>query len=194
MANAYYFSDVKSEGSYLIGELYIQKLIDESFANSNTVELKQKPKFFWEKLLSMPSYRLRTDYFNPPETITINDKSNLSNEERRLLIRYSLGNSSLNSFAAEIQAHAIAAFGGDVYSDMLQMLKNEIKSNPIFKYGLYSVSIDIAELANEELLKHSIKADVSYGEETLSAMTVFLYLEDWSILTTKQIEEHGKTI
>jgi hypothetical protein len=166
-------------------------LIDESFANSNTVKLEQKPKFLWEKLLSMPSYQLRQDYFNPPETITINDKSNLSNEERRLLIRYSLGSSSLNSFAAEIQAHAVFTSGADANSYELEKIKKEMALNPMINYGPQFVQVNLEDFITREIIKHGIKADVSYGEETLSAITVFLYLEDRSYYTQKQIEEHG---
>ena len=188
---AYYFGDVKSEGSYLIGELYIQKLIDESFADSNTVELKQKPEFFWEGIFSISSFLMREEYFNPPESITISNKSNLSNEEKKMLIRYSLGSSSLNSFAAEIQAHAIFTSGADANSYELEKIKKEMALNPMINYGPQFVQVNLEDFITEEIIKHGIKADISYGEETFSAITVYLYLEDWSYYTQKQIEEHG---
>jgi hypothetical protein len=166
-------------------------LINESFADSNTVKLKQKPEFFWEGIFSISSFLMREEYFNPPESITISNKSNLSNEEKKMLIRYSLGSSSLNSFAAEIQAHAVFTSGADANSYELEKIKKEMALNPMINYGPQFVQVNLEDFITREIIKHGIKADVSYGEETLSAITVFLYLEDRSYYTQKQIEEHG---
>jgi|GEM_PF-5341014 len=121
---SYYFSKTSSCGSYLIGKLYIQKVLKESFGNSNKIEITSEIGNV-EAIINQVIYGVRfyfSDYAQCPDFIEISDVNAPNKKEIYNILRYTLGSTSLYSFAAEVQAHAIFTY----YVDNIEKVKEKI--------------------------------------------------------------------
>ncbi|MEX2803505.1 T7SS effector LXG polymorphic toxin [Streptococcus sp. H31] len=190
-----YFKNTDSDGSYLVADLFTDKVIkdngsntinsqpldnilskidkiDEDLKNASTDSRIQQLLTEKEKLRRIPKYleelneKAGYDIYNP-ETgdVTVKDPNNLTHYERQAILAVSTGNVNYNSFAAEVEFHA----------DAVDDWKSKFRYLP--KLGAWRES--------------AIRADMGLGEENESGFYDRYYnLGDSSV--RRQKEAHGE--
>lgn len=107
-----YFQNPESKGSYLLADIVIEKVAQDAEANENGTYTYQIPTSYDENVVQCQAKLDELEksgvYNKEDNTITIKDKSNLSQDEADAILTITTGNPDKYSYAAENQWHAEA--------------------------------------------------------------------------------------
>ncbi|MBC2319669.1 T7SS effector LXG polymorphic toxin [Listeria booriae] len=187
-----YFSDSNSKAPYLIADLYVKKIVDSNIKDGiiSTQDLSALEDYQLEQLEALGCYKDGKLY--------ILDKDNLTEAEYRLILLCYSANTSIYSFAAEVQAHATGTgFAEDPWKSNATSALVGLGAGALFPplailsgtIGFYGTKYGLGEVQ-----KSGVKSDSGVGEAGDSAPSKKVMEEAFgredSYLTKEQRELH----
>ncbi len=158
---AQYFASLTCEANYLLANMYIEKVVENDLSQNNTIKLiDNKNSRITEFLKTLDDI-----YDEKNCCIKISDSSNLSLSEKQAILATRTGNTSFNSFAAEVIFHAeYTNLSADIKKNSAGITDNIIAIAP----GAITGEVLIL-LGTDYVFKHGVKADLGYDEEKESS-------------------------
>ncbi|MBC2005514.1 hypothetical protein HCA78_17230 [Listeria booriae] len=188
-----YFYNPTSKASYLIADLYVNKIIETKVVDNKLSYPKMGSTFETDFTPYQVSVLESLGVYQNGEII-IADKNNLSENEYRALLMTFSGNPSIYSFAAEVQTHAWGVATAGNYKNWTQyMEEHEVSNFPVPEplKGLVSKAVD-------SVYASGIKSDSGVGESGENPVLNFAmdkaFGEEDSYFTNIQREIHKKEV
>ena len=146
---AQYFANPNSAANYLIAELYVEKVMEKDCDVNGNIDIPVANKRITKFLKTLTSI-----YDEEGNTVKIKDKNALTIQEKQAILSVRTGNTSFNSFAAEVVFHAEYAI---LSADLIKSY-DALEQNPVVMIEPnYSL---IAAIENEFIFKSAVKADM----------------------------------
>ncbi|MBF2599157.1 hypothetical protein IA929_03965 [Listeria seeligeri] len=183
-----YFCNENSQAGYLISDIFVQKVIKTRVNDNKLIFTKEEAKYIENNMLDYQLEKLESLGCYKDGIINLNNTNQLSENEYTSLLLAFTANTSIYSFAAEVQTHAL---GAQVTNTLIQQNEAYKALNMMPPTGLFSGIL-------ESIYNSGRASDSAVGESGKS------FLSNWgmdnafgkedAILTEKQKDLHKEKV